>query len=332
MPGRQEFKDASSGAIGELTVDTGARLGKTAGGKPDDALRCSIALQSADWARYYRLYHRANIAALAGKAEVAEAAFAELFAPSRAPSTSPSPTRASCRRRASRTVPARIIEKHIGDDGDAHPDALELLRPAGAGEKKTLMVDTIPKGLAEVFHGIGEAIANDRDGNSAIGTAYLQLSLRARPDYVLALASLAGVQEASRRFDLAIDTYSRIPNDVPISFGVALRKAVNLNSLDRVDEAKSTLLDAIARSKSPSDQRPRGRCSPPRRGMPKIDAGARGEAVRKLQGYLLRLGYPIGTVDGIVGKSTLDALKTLQHDARLPDTGIFGGADPQGAG
>ena len=252
--GRKErFKDASSGAIGELTATLARAWVKTASGKPDDALRLLDTLQSADWARYYRLYHRANIAALAGKADVAEAAFAELF--SAEPRTL-NVAVAYARFLSSQGQGERareVVVKHIGDDGDAHPDALALLARLAAGEKMALMVDTIPKGLAEVFHGIGEAIANDRDGNLSIGTAYLQLSLRARPDYVLALASLAGVQEASRRFDLAIETYSRIPNDVPISFGVALRKAVNLNSLDRVDEAKSTLLDVIARSKSPSD-------------------------------------------------------------------------------
>ncbi len=58
--------------------------------------------------------------------------------------------------------------------------------------------------------------------------------------------------------------------------------------------------------------------------MPKIDSARKGDAVRKLQDFLLRLKYPIGTIDGIFGKSTLDALKSLQRDAKLPDTGLFG--------
>ncbi len=205
----KRFKDASSGAIGELTVDARPGLGKTAAGKPDEGLQLLDTLQSADWARYYRLYHRANIAALSGKPEIAETAFTELFAAEPRTLNVAVAYARFLSTQGKADLARGVMIKHIGEDGNAHPDATALLAGLDAGAKQTLMIDTIPKGLAEVFHGIGEAIANDREGN-LVGRHRLSAAGASCPTGLRAgAASLASVQEASRRYDLAIEPTAR---------------------------------------------------------------------------------------------------------------------------
>jgi tetratricopeptide (TPR) repeat protein len=73
------------------------------------------------------------------------------------------------------------------------------------------------------------------------------MSLHVSPSSPFALAALANVYEATRRYGEANEIYDRMPKDTPMQMAVEIRKAVNLNQLDRVDESKS-LLEAIAKA------------------------------------------------------------------------------------
>jgi Flp pilus assembly protein TadD len=78
--------------------------------------------------------------------------------------------------------------------------------------------------------------------------------LYTKPDHAFALAALASAQETARRFDDAITTYNKIPTGTALQNAIDIRKAFNLNSLERNDEAKA-LLEALAK-KDPKDIRP----------------------------------------------------------------------------
>jgi tetratricopeptide (TPR) repeat protein len=52
---------------------------------------------------------------------------------------------------------------------------------------------------------------------------------------------LASVYESTKRYEGAIKTYERIPGDTPIQGSVKVRKALLLNQLDRLGEAKALL-------------------------------------------------------------------------------------------
>ena len=68
------------------------------------------------------------------------------------------------------------------------------------------------------------------------------------------LVTLASAQETTKRYAAAIAAYDRIPKGTPLEINIEIRKALNLNQLERVDEAKK-LLDELARQ-YPSDIRP----------------------------------------------------------------------------
>jgi tetratricopeptide (TPR) repeat protein len=103
-----------------------------------------------------------------------------------------------------------------------------------------------------VFYGLGEALTSE--GGVAVGAVYLQLALFMQPDFPFALAALANVHETTKRHDTAIGIYNRIPKGTPLSASIEIRKAINLNQLERVDEAK-TLLESLA-DRDPADIKP----------------------------------------------------------------------------
>ena len=115
-----------------------------------------------------------------------------------------------------------------------------------------LLIESPEQGYVEVFYGLGEALASE--GGVSLGSVYLQMALMLRGNSPFALAALANVYEQTQRYNLAIATYDRIPQDSPLQKAVEIRKAVNYNLLERVDEAK-VLLEKLAAEK-PDDVRP----------------------------------------------------------------------------
>jgi Flp pilus assembly protein TadD len=80
------------------------------------------------------------------------------------------------------------------------------------------------------------------------------MALYLKGDAPLALAALANVYETTKRYDAAIAVYDRIPRGTPLQSAVDIRKALNLNQLERVEDAK-TLLEQLVAS-DPADIRP----------------------------------------------------------------------------
>lgn len=58
-----------------------------------------------------------------------------------------------------------------------------------------------------------------------------------------------------------------------------------------------------------------------------LSKGSRGEDVAILQQRLSALGYNVGTIDGIFGAKTEDAVKAFQRENGLPDTGAVHSTD-----
>ena len=107
--------------------------------------------------------------------------------------------------------------------------------------------------MAEVFYGLGEALTSE--GGLSMGVLYLQLALYAKPDHAFALAALASAYETGQRYqdgDRRLRPHSgRHARCRP---AIDIRKAFDLNSLDKVDEAKA-ILDRLAKE-NPDDLKP----------------------------------------------------------------------------
>src|SRR5262249_47828850 len=206
-----------------------------------------------DWAQYYLRFHRALIADAAGRRADARANY------ERIPKNDQRTLRITLAyaRHAANAGDAKlalsILKAHFEKaKSDGHPVARALEEQIESGARPDLLVSTPVQGLAEVFYGLGEALSGE--AGVSVGAIYLQFAIYLVPDFPFALATLANAYEANKRYEAANGAYDRIPDHTPLEASIKIRKAINLNQLDRVDEAQK-MLEEVARD-NPADIRP----------------------------------------------------------------------------
>jgi tetratricopeptide (TPR) repeat protein len=117
------------------------------------------------------------------------------------------------------------------------------------GEKLPPLIDSPQAGAAEVLYGLGSALG--RRGGEDLGLVYLQLALYLSPHHPLALLSLADLYEAMKKPQLAIKTYEMVPASSPLRRNAEIQLAMNLDTVEQTDEAKTRLQKLIA--ETPND-------------------------------------------------------------------------------
>ncbi len=249
----EHFKAANANPIGELTSSLALAWLYQAQGKTQEALAILDSPKQPDWAQYYLRYHRALLADQAGRTSEASAAYENI------PKNDLRTLRITLAyaRHAAHIGDAKqalsVLNAHFErTKNEGHPSARALKEQVERGERPQLLITTPSEGMAEAFYGLGEALTGE--GGVGPGAVYLQFALYLEPKSPFALAALANAYETTKRYEAAIAAYDRIPKGTPLELSVEIRKALNLNQLDRVDEAKS-LLDEIAK-KYPNDVRP----------------------------------------------------------------------------
>jgi tetratricopeptide (TPR) repeat protein len=247
----ERFAAARQGPIADLTSTLARAWVEQAAGKTDEALATLDSLSDADWAQFYQRYHRALIADTAGRHDIAGQAFAQAF------KKNPSTLRVAdaYARHAvnenNRKLARQILKTHIAKSSP-HPLSEALLSDIDAGKVPALLVVNPSDGLAETFYGIGDALAGE--GGLDMGIIFLQFALYVKPDFPLAYVALAEAYEGAKKYDLEIDAFDKVDRDSPLYLNVQIQKAFALNSLDRVDDAK-TLLDNLI-TEYPKDIQP----------------------------------------------------------------------------
>ncbi|HSD92387.1 MAG TPA: tetratricopeptide repeat protein [Methyloceanibacter sp.] len=247
----EHFAAARQGPIADLTSTLARAWVQQADGKSNEAFATLDGLSDADWAQFYQRYHRALIADLAGKPDVARQAYAQAF------KKNPSTLRvaeAYVRHAANaknRKLARQTLKTHISKSA-SHPVSEALLAEIEEGNTPPLLVPTPTEGLAEVFYGIGDALAGE--GGLDMGIIFLQFALYLEPDFPLAYAALAEAYESAKRYELEMQALDQIKPDSPLWLNVQIQKAFALNSLEQVDDSKALLEELIA--KDPKDIRP----------------------------------------------------------------------------
>lgn len=348
----KHFNAAATNPLGQLTAAIASGWVKVAEGDVRGATRLADAARQADWAKNYVRFQRALMTEIGGKLNEALSAYRGVFAQD---SKALRPTMAYVVHvaRSGNIAKARaIMAEYLSKvKGDPHPMAIELNdRLKKSGSEFELLVKTPAEGLAEVFYGLGEALASE--GGVALGVAYLQMALFVKPDHQLALVALAGAEESKKRYEAAIDTYDRIPATSPLAQAVGIRKAFNLNSLDKVDEARTTLLALLEAKMENGDEpettpmpmpasAPEAQADGDASGLEEIDdadltsvevpspeaplkLGDSDDRVMMLQEALAQLGYDVGAPDGAFGERTRDAVLQFQRNKQLQADGLVG--------
>jgi Flp pilus assembly protein TadD len=125
-----------------------------------------------------------------------------------------------------------------------HPLILAAQESIRKGERPPIIVGNAQEGAAEVLYGLGAWIS--RRGGEDLGLVYLQLALYLEPTHPLALIALADLYSSVKKAQLAIKLYERVPVTSPLRRNANIQLAIDLDGLERTDEAKKQLEKLIA--------------------------------------------------------------------------------------
>jgi tetratricopeptide (TPR) repeat protein len=247
----EHFAAARQGPIADLTSILARAWVQQAAGKTDQALATLDSLSNADWAQFYQRYHRALIADVAGKRETARVAFAQAFKKNPATLRVADAYARHALKANNRKLAKQTLKTHIAKSAQ-HPLSTALMAEIDGGKTPPLLVTSATDGLAEVFYGIGDALAGE--GGLDMGIIFLQFALYLEPNFPLAQVALAEAYDSAKRYDLELAALGTIKEDSPLYLNVQIQKALALNALEKVDDAKALLEKIIAQN--PKDIRP----------------------------------------------------------------------------
>lgn len=239
------FISAGNGPIGELTSTLARAWLHYSKGEIADALALLDKPALPDWAQYYLRYHRGLISDASKQPWIARVSFERAFWQSRSLRVSIARARS-----LAHSGEAALALKAL--QGYSHPLAVELRTQIETGNSVSLLVTEPAQGLAEVLYGLGEALSTE--GGTDIGIVYLQMSLYVAPDQPLVLAALAEAFEKAKSYGAAIATFDRVPKGSSLQDLIDIRKALDLNQMDKTNAAK-TLLEQVA-ERTPDDLAP----------------------------------------------------------------------------
>jgi tetratricopeptide (TPR) repeat protein len=141
-------------------------------------------------------------------------------------------------------------EKTYGDFSKSlvrHPLVDSALAELKSGAKLAPLAANAAAGAAEVLYGLGAALSQEPGGED-LGMVYLQLAIYLNPEHPLAVVALGTLFESTKKYESAVDTYERVPENSPLRRKAQIQRALNLDVLQKKDEARERL-QALAEEK-----------------------------------------------------------------------------------
>lgn len=145
---------------------------------------------------------------------------------------------------------SKLYHAHMGEGGLASVTGPGLARIA-KGEKPDALIRTPADGAAETLFGIAASLTDAQSADVSI--LYLRMALYLRPDLGLAQVLLADRFETLRKFDSAIVTYRSIEPSSPYYRMAQIQAALDLQRLDKSDEAIAGLKKLTAADPNDSE-------------------------------------------------------------------------------
>jgi tetratricopeptide (TPR) repeat protein len=130
-----------------------------------------------------------------------------------------------------------------------HPLIDAAVADIDAGRIPPPLVRSAQAGAAEVLFGLGSALG--RQGGEDLGLVYLNLALYLDAEHPLALLALGDLYESLKKPELAIEAFGKLPQNSPLKRNAEIQRALNLDALERTDEARERLSSLI--QKYPDD-------------------------------------------------------------------------------
>jgi tetratricopeptide (TPR) repeat protein len=120
-----------------------------------------------------------------------------------------------------------------------NPPLRQLERIMGEGKPMPALVTSPQQGIAEILYNIGTALS--RQGGTPFAQSYLQLAKYINPTSDATLMALAAVYESNKFHERANGEYAGIAPESAYYRRARLEKALNLNEMKRIEEAKVEL-------------------------------------------------------------------------------------------
>lgn len=243
----EHFKIAERASSGEPTVKLARAWVAVAQGHADKAISSLEAPSKAAWATHFETVQRAFIADVGKRKAAAELAYRAVY-DKKPPNTRVAEAYARHLAFWGDKEKAKAVLTESG--ADQTPMGKALLSELAAGKTPKLMVSTVEEGLGEAFLGIGQVLATNNGVDAA--QIYLRLALFLNPESDISQLELAEIYGGIEQYDKATGILGKIRESSPFWLNAQLRKALNLNALQKNDDAV-TLLRGVLEQR-PNDE------------------------------------------------------------------------------
>ena len=241
---RRNFQAASYTPVGELTSTLLIAWAHAGEGELNLALKALDRLDANDSFVNFKSLHSGLIADYLGNAIRSEASYRKAYDDA---GTSLRVVQAygNFLERNGRGPDAQKIYKAFIEGGDDNPLIQDALDKSLKGVKPAAFVATPAAGAAEALFSLATAMTDDQ--NIDIALAYARLALTFGADKPVMQTLLGDTYEDMRQYEQAIEAYAMVPEDSPLRINAEMEIAVNLQRLERKDEALVKLNALIER-------------------------------------------------------------------------------------
>ena len=232
-------RDAETQGIGPLVDGLVVAWAHLGAGDVTEALAAFDAVAERGGLRGFALYHKAMALGMVGDFEGAEAIFADEASGAALMMRRGTIARAEILSQLDRNADAvAMLAEAFG--GDLDPGLAALADRLAAGERVPFsQVTSVPDGIAEVFFSVAAALNNEAGDEYTL--VYGRVAEYLRPDHTDAILLNAQLLDGLGQYDIAVETYKRIPTTSPDYHAAELGRAEALRRAGKPDAAIEVL-------------------------------------------------------------------------------------------
>jgi tetratricopeptide (TPR) repeat protein len=240
---RENFKKSAYTPIGELTSALLAAWTYAAEGNQAAAFNALDKLDANDSFENFKSYHGALIADTLGASLRAETFYKKAY---QLAGTSLRVVQAygNYLERSGRPEEARKVYTQFLAGAEKNPLVNAAYEGLHRGKKPQPFISSPAAGMGEALFSVASALSDDQGLDVAL--AYAQLALSAGSDKPVTSTLLGDIYEGMNNYDRAIAAFEAIGKDSVLRPNAEIEIAVNLQRLEKADEAKARLRTLIA--------------------------------------------------------------------------------------
>ncbi len=235
---REHFKKAAYTPIGELTSALLTAWTYAAQGNQAAAFNALDKLDQNETLANFKSYHGALIADFLGQNLRAETFYKKAYSQA-GNSLRVVQAYGNYLERAGRKDEARKVYEQFLSTAEKNPLVRSELDELNRGDKPEAFIKSPEAGMSEALFSVASALSDDQGLDVAL--AYAQLALSVQGDKNINLTLLGDIYESMNNYQRSIDAYDGIDKASPLKPNADLEVAVNLQRLEKKDEAKARL-------------------------------------------------------------------------------------------